>query len=308
MTISKKIIGGYAIVLAVLVIVMIVGFTSISRIQATYDHFLDVSERLVNGADELHFELRDQVAHYRAILLYPDLQKKYMVQLQDDHRQFATTVEKMRHLVISAEGLGMLNEIAALQEKHGQGQERAVELAQRGKQAEALALGIREVLPLTQALTDKTARFRERELKLEADGRAELEASVNRVYWLMGSISLLGLVLGLSMGYYLSRSITRQLNASINQLSSSSAEILATTSQVAAGAAETSQRGERDHRHGGRSEADRATGQPESATGIGQRAESHPDLADRRKSVEDSIQGMQRTRNRWNPLPRASCV
>ena len=302
MTISKKIIGGYAIVLAVLVIVMIVGFTSISRIQATYDHFLDVSERLVNGADELHFELRDQVAHYRAILLYPDLQKKYMVQLQDDHRQFATTVEKMRHLVISAEGLGMLNEIAALQEKHGQGQERAVELAQRGKQAEALALGIREVLPLTQALTDKTARFRERELKLEADGRAELEASVNRVYWLMGSISLLGLVLGLSMGYYLSRSITRQLNASINQLSSSSAEILATTSQVAAGAAETS------------SAVSETTATVEevkqTAQLASQKARLVSDSAQKatltsqtgRKSVEDSIQGMQRIQEQMESI------
>jgi methyl-accepting chemotaxis protein len=239
MTISKKIIGGYAIVLAVLAVVMIVGYASISRIQATYDNFLDISERLVNGADELRFELRDQVAHYRATLLYPDQQQKYYDDLQHDHRQFAETIEKMRLLVITSEGKSMLNEIATLQAKHEQGQEHAVDLARRGKLTEALALGIRDVRPLTDALTEKAERFRERELKLEADGRADLAASVNQVYFLMGGISLFGLLLGLSLGYYLSRTITRQLRESVSQLSTSSAEILATTTQVASGAAET---------------------------------------------------------------------
>ncbi len=302
MTISKKIIGGYAIVLAVLVIVLSVGLVSISRMQATYDHFLDVNERLVNGADQLSFELRDQVGHYRAILLYPDQQKKYLEELQNDHRQFTESIEKMRRLVVSAEGLDMLNEIAALQEKHGQGQERAVELAQRGKQAEALALGIKEVRPLTDVLTDKTARFRERELKIEADGRIELEASVRRVYWLMGGISLLGLVLGLSIGYYISRTITSQLRTSINQLSSSSAEILATTTQVAAGAAETS------------SAVSETTVTVEevkqTAQLASQKARLVSDSAHKatqtsqtgRKSVEDSIQGMQRIQEQMESI------
>ena len=81
MTISKKIIGGYAIVLALLVLVTGIAFYSLEKTQATYDRFLDVNERLVDGANELRFELRDQVAHYRGILLYPDLQKKYWDEL-----------------------------------------------------------------------------------------------------------------------------------------------------------------------------------------------------------------------------------
>lgn len=69
MTIGKKIIGGYAIVLALLVLVTGVAFYSLEKTRATYDRFLDVDERLVDGANELRFSLRDQVAHYRAILL-----------------------------------------------------------------------------------------------------------------------------------------------------------------------------------------------------------------------------------------------
>jgi len=239
MTIGKKIIGGYVIVLALLALVTATAFYSLDRVQATYDRFIDVNERLVGGANELRFELRDQIAHYRAILLYPDLQKKYWEELQADHRQFTEVIEKMRQLVVSSEGRDKLNEIAALQAKHEQAQERVVELAQRGASAEALALGVKEVLPLGTALIDKVKSFRERQLKLEADGRVELAAKVNLFTLTMAIVSLLGLVAGISIGGYLSRGITRQLRESINQLSSSASEILATTTQVAAGAAET---------------------------------------------------------------------
>jgi methyl-accepting chemotaxis protein len=239
MTIGRKIIGGYAIVLALLALVTIVAFYSLNRVQATYDRFLDVNERLVDGANDLRFELRDQIAHYRAILLYPDLQKKYWEDLQADRRQFAEAVEKMRRLVITGEGLDKVNEIAALQAKHEQAQERAIDLAGRGKRAEALALGVREVLPVTRTMIDKVESFRERQMKLVADGRTELAATVNLFMLTMAIVSLLGLVAGVGIGFYLSRAITRQLRESVTQLSSSAAEILATTTQVASGAAET---------------------------------------------------------------------
>ena len=239
MTIGKKILGGYAVVLALLALVTIVAFYSLDRVQATYGRFLDVNERLVDGANELRFELRDQIAHYRAILLYPDLQKKFWEDLQADHRQFAQAVENMRQLVVTGEGLERVNEIAALQAQHEQAQERVVELAQQGKGAEALALGIEQVRPLGNTLIELIERFRERQLELLSAGRAEVAATVDRLMLTMTTVSLIAVMVGLALGAYLSRTITHQLRESIVQLSSSASEILATTSQVASGAAET---------------------------------------------------------------------
>ncbi|TAN51600.1 MAG: chemotaxis protein, partial [Methylococcaceae bacterium] len=88
MTIGKKLIGGYVIVLALLALVAAISFYSLNRLQTTYDRFIDVNERLVNGADELRFGIRDQIAHFRGMLLYPDLAKRFMADLQDDHREF----------------------------------------------------------------------------------------------------------------------------------------------------------------------------------------------------------------------------
>ncbi|MDP3140027.1 MAG: MCP four helix bundle domain-containing protein, partial [Burkholderiaceae bacterium] len=239
MTIGKKIIGGYAVVLGLLAIVMFVAFYSLDRVQATYDGFIDVDVQLVGGVDKLRFELNDQVANYRGILLYSDLQKGRFEELQANRRRFNEIIGTMRQLVRSAEGRGMLEEIAALQAKNEQAQDQVIELARQGKHAEALTLGIEDVRPINATLINKAERFRDRELKLMAEGRAELAATVNLLTRVMWGASLFALVAGLAIGFYLSRAITRQLRESIAQIASSSSEILATTTQVASGAAET---------------------------------------------------------------------
>src|SRR4030042_393831 len=239
MTIGKKIIGGYVVMIALLVIVTVIAFYSLRSVQGTYNRFINVNERLIDGANELRFEVRDQIAHYRAYLLYPDEQKKYWSQLQEDHSTFNAIIERMQKLVLTDEGRKMLDEIAALQVQHEQAQEKITALVQKGKRAEALALGIREVLPLTYKIIDKAEAFRERELKLGTEGQAEVNSTMKRLNIVMGFISFLGLISGLAIGFYLTRSITRQLRESIAQISSSSAEILAMTTQVASTASET---------------------------------------------------------------------
>src|SRR3989338_6289679 len=200
----------------------------------------------------------------------------------------------MRQLVRSAEGRDILEDIAALQAKNEQAQDGVIELARQGKREEALALGIDNVRPLSAALIDKAERFRERQLKLMADGRMELAATVNLLTLVMGGASLLALIIGLAIGSLLSRTITRQLRESIAQLSSSSSEILATTTQVASGAAETA------------SAVSETTATVEevkqTAQLASQKARNVSDSAQKaaqvsqngRKSVEESMQGMQR--------------
>ena len=294
MTIGKKIIGGYAIVLALLAIVTITAFYSLTRLQTAYDGFIDVDEQLVDGANQLRFELRSQIARYRAILLYPDLQEKYRADLQADHRQFKEVIEKMRGAVLSGEGRTLLDEIAALQAKNEQAQARVIDLAGQGKRAEALALGIKEVRPLTATLIEKVGGFSDRQLQLVAAERAQLAKTVNLLMLVMGVTALLGLVAGLSGGIYLSRTITRQLRETITQLSSSSAEILATTTQVASGAAETAS---------AVSETTATVEEVKQAAGVSsQKAKYVSESAQKvsqvsqagRKSVEGTIQGMQR--------------
>jgi methyl-accepting chemotaxis protein len=239
MTIGKKIIGGYLVVLSMLVIVTVIAFYSLSIIQGAYTKFIDVRGRQVDDADHLEFEVRDQIAHYRAILLYPDKRKEYSDKLQEDYQQFDAIIGDMRKRTFTEAGLSMVNDIANLQERHKQVQEEVVALAQQGKGAEALALGIEEVRPLTHELIDKTRRFGERQVKLRDQGRADVTATVNRLSTVMMVVSILAIISGLSIAFLITRTIARQLRESIALLSSSAAQILATTTQVASSSDET---------------------------------------------------------------------
>jgi methyl-accepting chemotaxis protein len=239
MTIGKKLTGGFAIVLVLLAIATLVAINALRQTRTTYDTFLDVDARQVNYADALRFELRDQIAHYRAALLYQNSRKHYLDRLQDDYRSFRGALEKMRGLARTRIGQGMLSEIEALQIRHEQAQGRVIDLAQRGKHAEAIALGVKEVTPLTDTLLDKVDQFLDRQVKLVAEGRARLAAEVGFFMTTMVAVALLAFVIGMAIAFYLNRAITRQLGETIAQLSSSAAEILATTTQVASGAAET---------------------------------------------------------------------
>ena len=53
MTISHKIIGGYVVTLVLLTLVTAVSFNALHQTQATYDRFLNVDERLLEGANDL---------------------------------------------------------------------------------------------------------------------------------------------------------------------------------------------------------------------------------------------------------------
>jgi len=239
MTIGKRIIGGYAIVLALLVIVAAVAFYSLKATEREYEGFLNVDAQAIIRAMELGQEARDQVAQYRGLLLYPDQRSRLANDLRESHRQFDALLDKLRSLSRSEAGTRLVDEIADAQKKYKEAQEQGIRLVEQGKLNEAIALSNKLLPPLSTALRDKVEQYIARQQKQLAEGRSDVARALDSTFLLLSSISVLAIVLGLAFGALLTRSITRQLLESIAQLSSSSSEILATTTQVAAGSAET---------------------------------------------------------------------
>lgn len=239
MTIGRKIIGGYLIVLAILIIVCAATFYTFRTIQGAYAEFLDSNTQAILIATGLKLEARDQTAQYRGALLYPEEQDQLIHDMRDSHREFDVLVVKLRTLSRSETARRFLQEIEEIQKRHKAGQEQAIALLQRGKRQEAIALSTKEVRPLAQKLRDKCDQYIEFEQKSLAQGRGELSNTIGRASFLLIIVSVLGVVSGLAIGFQLTRSITRQLREAISQLSTSSGEIVAMTSQVASGATET---------------------------------------------------------------------
>ena len=238
MTISKKIIGSYVVVLALLVLVTSVAFYALNQTQATYNRFLNVDERLLEAANELRSVTFAQQTYVRGMLLYPELHQVNQGLLEANDRQFKLIFERMRGLTDTAQN-DLLDDLETLQQQLEQAQQQAVRLALEKKTEEAIAYTIKEFRPRSIALIEKAKRFYEQQAKLLEKGRIELAEKVNSYTLTLIIAALFAIIVGLTIGTHLSRVITRELRENIAQLSSSSAEILATTTQVASSAAET---------------------------------------------------------------------
>jgi methyl-accepting chemotaxis protein len=239
MTISKRIIWGYAAVLVMMAIAVAVGFYGIRTTQSVYNRFTTVEERLVDEANELRFEVRDQTAHLRGFLLFPDEKKYFLDKLQEDYNQFDAAIEKMRNLVITEEGRRMVDDLAELQLKYKQEQNTVIALIQQGKYPEAAELNRKNIRPKSENMISEVERFRERELKIADEGYTNIKATASRLSGMMVAVLILAIVCGLGIAFWLTRQISRQLRDAIAQLTSSTAEIMATSSQLASSAAET---------------------------------------------------------------------
>jgi methyl-accepting chemotaxis protein len=239
MTISKKIIGSYVTILSLLLLVTSVAFYALNQTQATYNHFLNVDERLLEAANELRAVTFAQQTYVRGMLLYPELRMINQTLLDVNDRKYEQIFEKMRSLMAGREGGELLNDLEVLQQQTEKAQQQAVRLALETKNEEALAFTIKEFRPRSIALIEKATRFYDQQAKLLDKGRTELTERVSSYMLTLIVVALFAVIVGLAIGTHLSRVITRELRENISQLSSSSAEILATTTQVASSAAET---------------------------------------------------------------------
>src|SRR6266540_5405505 len=139
MTIGKKIIGGYVLVLALLAIVTALAFYSLKAIERAYVGFLDANTQAIIGATELWGEARDQTAQYRGLLLYPTQYSRLLNELRESHRQFDALLDKVRGLSRSEAGARLVDEIADAQKKYKESQEQGIRLIDQGKRDEAIA-------------------------------------------------------------------------------------------------------------------------------------------------------------------------
>lgn len=292
MTIGKRIIGGYAIVLALLAIVAGGGFYSLKAIEREYARFLDVEAQAILHATETGLEARDQVSQYRGLLLYPDQRSRLLNELRESHRQIDVLLDQLRRSSNSEASARLVEEIADAQKKYKEAQEQGMRLIERERRDEAIAQA-NKVLPLLEVLRGKVDQYIKLQQKQLAEGRSEVTRALDRTFLLLASLSALAIVLGLAFGALLTRSISRQLRESVTQLASSAAEILATTTQVAAGAAETATAVSEttatveEVKQTAQVSSQKAKYVSESAQKVAQVSQAG------RRSVEDATQGMQ---------------
>lgn len=241
MTVGRKIMGGYLLLLVLLIIVEVLGAIGLRVVDSKYSHFLDVDEKLVDAGNMLMYETASQPRYFRAYLLYPDMRDEYQQKLEDTFESFDAIVDEAKAMAHTQEEVSILNEIADLGLEYRSELEGLIDLVQQGREDEALASAEKQVANNHTAteLAAKAEQFREQVQLLEAEERAEVESTEQLLTVLIIAVSCVAFVFGVLVAVFLSRNINRQLKEATTQLASSSAELSAAASQLASGAAET---------------------------------------------------------------------
>jgi len=236
-TIGKKIFGGYLLALLFTLIVAGSGLYVNRVAERSYTRFLDVHERLLESALRLQIAVLNQMESFRGYLLYRD--EAHLAERTEATEAFRQEIESMRSRVTDREDRQLLDDLANANRRWVEAQDRAVTLARQGRLTEAVELARREVNPPRQEIVAKLPPFIDKtERELDAERRA-LATRTSLASTLMVVLSLFALATALLVSLLLTRTISRQLQTSISQITADSADILATTSQVASAATET---------------------------------------------------------------------
>ncbi len=136
MTVGRKIMGGYLVLLVLLAVVAVIGTVGFRTIESRYTYFLDVHEKLVDASNMLLYETANQPRYFRAYLLYPDTRAEYQQKLEETYKRFDGIIEEAKAIALTQEGGSMLNEIANLGLGYRNDMEGVIDLIRQGKEDE----------------------------------------------------------------------------------------------------------------------------------------------------------------------------
>ena len=242
MNIGKKIIGGYIIVLVLMIIAVSTGYYSINVFDKNYKKLLEVDQKQIQNSGTLKLLVEQQKADYRGLLVYRDDPKTYLDSLYKNRELFNDALIAAQKSELSendAESLDILKNIRTLQDEFEQEQDTIISLVNAGKREDAINFSANEIRPVRAELIAEIDKYVSLNEIKESQSHAAIISTNSQLSLLMIASSIIALIAVLAIGSYITRSINNQLREAITQISTASSEILATTTQLACNASET---------------------------------------------------------------------
>ncbi|MCK9214959.1 MAG: methyl-accepting chemotaxis protein [Rhodoferax sp.] len=208
---------GFGIVLLLMVAVIYMGITRMSEINHRLDGIVNDNNVKSNLAQEMRGAVRTVAAVARNVVLLDDAAdiKVEVQHIQDQRGQYDAALEKFAAMARSAEGDAILARIKEAENATRPLIDRAVDFGLASQNKEATAVLMKQVRPnqdkWLDALDDMNA-FQDRNSKADADAAAQAYATARTLMFTLGVFALL---LGISVAFWTTRSITLPLFATV---------------------------------------------------------------------------------------------
>lgn len=236
MTISRRIVIGFAVTLTLILVVALVGGVAVRRTDTAYGKVIALHDATLVPALRAESEIRGANAFYLRFLV--EREERFASGRDSAVAQARLLITRVRDAV-TAEDRAAWDEIITALGRWETATRASMQASRAGNETEATRIRASEVQP-TGATLDNLIRQDVAETIGEAHA-AQISAQdvTGKAQWLILFVGILALATGTVAATILARGINKQLSETTNLLASSAAEILAATTEQAAGANES---------------------------------------------------------------------
>jgi methyl-accepting chemotaxis protein len=237
MKLSTKLVGGFVVVAVITLIVGFIGWKGISNVAADLNEINNIRLPGIAALGTINDSMTAIQRTERSILI-PEIFKddkeraRQLTNIDNAWTRVEKSWKEFESLVKTKEEAAAWEQLKSAWNGWKKEHSRVIELAKTGSRDEALAVstgGARQTFYDTEKLLIDMIDLN-RKVARETENRAENEAKTAKILALVCMIG--GTILAVSLGFFLSLSITRPVNRVVSSLSEASEQVVSASSQV----------------------------------------------------------------------------
>lgn len=236
-TFGRGIAAGFAVVVALTVLVGAVAVISLENAVSSKDRVIEGNARALIDVQIMETAASDKTGAARGFILTAD--QSFITQMNDYRREFATALQELRDTIDDSEDQRLLQQIERDEATHQQGLEEVIALRRTSMPLNEIGTFFNtNTAPLRERLTASTGALITSQQQALDEAKVDAnEAEASAVTLLIGMVAASIVAAGI-LGFFLTRRLRRQIGTTVGEVQSSSAELQATANQQATGAKE----------------------------------------------------------------------
>jgi methyl-accepting chemotaxis protein len=230
-TFGRKLAAGFAAAVVLVIIMAGVAIQALRSVATDKDRVIDVNAALLVDAEVMHAARQQKSSAIRAYLLTRE--ERYLGQAREARGSFLEALERLKRAVFSEAARSDIAEVERAEREHEGGVENVIALRRTEAQTEAVGRAFEDLDPVQNRLDAALRSYVARERRALEEAKQQSTDAAVRAQRTLAALAVVTVLLAAAIGFFLARSLSRQIGNSVSQIQSSSAELQAAANQQA---------------------------------------------------------------------------
>ncbi len=214
MKIGMKLGMGFGVLLVLLTIVSILGLSKLANMMEIFDQVAEDRFPKVIAVSDIVERANSNRAAIRNLLLTEDVDesKSIVEKIKSNREKMRNLTDKLSNEIKSEKGQALLKKVIEARKNYNVSMEKVLNLGLDNKNAEGYAILTGEGRELQKVFFDAIDELNKYQIQLVNDSNDVADANYNTAKTLMIALSVIAVLSGIIMAFFITRSITRPMN------------------------------------------------------------------------------------------------